>query len=162
MLYGEFENRLNMYSKNIMVEKSNKTLHSVFARWTSKDDDKSRKTVESKCVGREEKQEEGYDSDRGYDLLSKMWSREEREKQNRNIGREVERADEALRGNKDNIDGKIEESANEINDSTFTMTKRKYARGQQNVGSPAKARRSHTTWGEEERHRVEGDKNLCY
>jgi hypothetical protein len=63
----------------------------------------------------------------------------------------VERADEALRGNKDNIKGKIEESADEINDSTLTMTKRKYARGQQNVGSPAKATRSHTTRGEEER-----------
>jgi hypothetical protein len=61
-----------------------------------------------------EAEEEGYNSDRGYDLLSKTWSREEREKQNRNKGREVERADEALRGNKDNIEGKIEESANEM------------------------------------------------
>ncbi len=41
------------------------------ARWTSKDDDKSRKTVESKCVGSKEEEEEGYNSDRGYDLLSK-------------------------------------------------------------------------------------------
>jgi hypothetical protein len=80
-----------------------------------------------------------------------MWSREEREKQNSNKGREVERADEALRGNKDNIEDENEESADEINDSTFTMTKRKYARGQQNVGSLAKAMRSHTTWGEEEK-----------
>ncbi len=63
----------------------------------------------------------------------------------------MERADEALRGNKDNIEGKIEESANAINGSTFTMTKRKYERGQQNVGSLAKATRSHTTQGEEER-----------
>ncbi len=90
-------------------------------------------------------------SDRGYDLLSKTWLRKEREKQNRNKGREVERADEALRGNKDNIEGEIEESADEFNDSTFTLTKRKYARGQQNVGSPANATRSHTTWGEEKR-----------
>jgi hypothetical protein len=50
MMYGEFENWLNMYGKNITVRKSNTTLHSVLARWTSKDDDKSRKTVESKCV----------------------------------------------------------------------------------------------------------------
>ncbi len=150
MMYGEFENWLNMYGKNIMVGKSNKTLHSVFARWTSKDDDKSRKT-ESKCVGSKEEEEEGYNSDRGYNLLSKMWSREEREKQNRNKGREVERADEARRGNKDNIEGKIEESADEINDSTFTITKRKHARGQQHVGSREKATMSHTTWGEEER-----------
>ncbi len=151
MIYGEFENWLNMYGKNIMLGKSNKTLHSVLARWTSKDDDKSWKTVESKCIGSKEEDGEGLNSDRGYNLLSKMWSREEREKQNRNKGREVERADEALRGNKDNIEGEIEESSNEIDDSTFIMSKRKYARGQQNVGSPAKAMRSHTTWGEEER-----------
>ncbi len=150
-MYGEFENWLNMHGRNITVGKSNKTLHSVLARWTSKDDDKSRKTVESEWVGSKEEEEEGYNSDRGYNLLSKTLSREEREKQNRNKGREVERANEALRGNKDNIEDKIEESADEINDSTFTMTKRKYARGQQNVGSPAKATRSHTTWGEEER-----------
>ncbi len=151
MMYGEFENWLNMYGKNITVRKSNKTLHLVLARWTSKDDDKPRKTVESECIGSTEEEEEGYNSDRGNDLLSKTWSREERQKQNRNEGREVEKADEALRGNKDNIEGKIEESANEINDSAFTMTKRKYARGQQNVGSPEKATRSHTTRGEEER-----------
>ncbi len=107
--------------------------------------------MESKCIGSEEEEEEGYNSDRGYDLLSKTWLREEREKQIRNKGREVERADEALRGNNDSIEGKIEESADEINGSTFAMTKRKYARGQQNVGSPAKAMRSHTTQGEEER-----------
>ena len=47
VMYGEFENWLNMYSKNITVGKSNNTLHSVLARWTSKDDDKLRKTVES-------------------------------------------------------------------------------------------------------------------
>jgi hypothetical protein len=116
-----------------------------------KDDDKLRKTVESECVGYKEKEEERYNSDRGYNLLSKMWLREEREKQNRNKGREVERADEVLRGNKHIIEGKIEESADEINDSTCTMTKRKYLWGQQNVGSQAKAMRSHTTRGEEER-----------
>jgi hypothetical protein len=151
MMYGEFENWLNMYGKNITVGKSNKTLHSILARWTSKDNDKLRKTVESKCVGSKEEEEEGYNSDRGYNILSKTWSREERKKQNRNKGREVERADEALRGNKDNIEGKLEKSADEINNNTFTMTKRKYSRGQQNVGSPAKATRSHTTRGEEER-----------
>jgi hypothetical protein len=95
-----------MYGKNITVGKSKKMLHLVLVRWTSKDDDKLRKTVESKCIGSKEGDEEGYNSDRGHDLLSKTWSREEREKQNRNKGREVERADEALRGNKDNIEGK--------------------------------------------------------
>ncbi len=151
MMYGEFENWLNMYGKNITVGTSNKTLHLVLARWTLKDDDKSRKTGKSKCNGSKEEEEEGYYSDRGYDLLSKTWSREEREKQNRNKGSDVEKADEAQRGNKDDVEDKIEESADEINGSTFTLTKRKYARGQQNVGSPAKAMRSHTTMGEEER-----------
>ncbi len=66
MIYGDFENWLNMYGKNITVGKSDKTLHSVLARWASKDDDKSRKTVESKCVGSNEEEEEGYNSDRGY------------------------------------------------------------------------------------------------
>ncbi len=51
MMYGEFENWLNMYGKNIMVGKSNKTLHLALARWTSKDDDELRKTVQSKCNG---------------------------------------------------------------------------------------------------------------
>jgi hypothetical protein len=71
MIYGEFKSWLNMYGKNITVGKSNKTLHSVLVRWTSKDDDKSRKTVESKCTGSKKEEEEGYNSDRGYDLLSK-------------------------------------------------------------------------------------------
>jgi hypothetical protein len=65
MMYGEFENWFNMYGKNITVGKSNKTLHSVLERWTSKEDDKSRETVESKCVRSREEEEEGYNSDRG-------------------------------------------------------------------------------------------------
>ncbi len=120
MMYGEFENWLNMYSKNITVGKSNKTLHLVLGRWTSKDDDKSRKTAESKCNQSKEEEEEGYNLDRGYVLLSKTWSREEREKQNRSQGSDVEKADEAQRGNKDDVEDKIEESADEVSGSTFT------------------------------------------
>jgi hypothetical protein len=67
MLYGDFENWLNMYGKTITVGKSNKTLHSLLARRTLKDNDKSKKTVESDCDGSEEEEEEGYNSDRGYD-----------------------------------------------------------------------------------------------
>ncbi len=74
--------------------------------------------MDSECIESKEEEEEGYNSDKGYNLLSKTWSREEREKQNRNKGREVERADEALRGNKGNIEGEIKESTDEINDST--------------------------------------------
>jgi hypothetical protein len=152
-MYGEFENWLNMYGKIITVGKSNKTFHQVLARWTSKDDDKSRKTVESECDGSKEEEKEGYNSDRGYNLLSKTWSREERKKQNRNKGSDVEKAEEAQRGNKDNVEDKIEESADEINGSTFTLTKRKNVRGQQNVSSLAKAKRSHTTRGEGEKRK---------
>ncbi len=49
---------------------SNKTLHSVLGRWTLKDDDKSRKAVESESNGSKEEEEKRYNSDRGYDLLS--------------------------------------------------------------------------------------------
>jgi hypothetical protein len=52
--------------------------------------------------------------------------REEREKQNRNEGNDVEKADEARRGNKDDVEDRIEESANEINSSTFKLTKKIY------------------------------------
>ncbi len=85
--------------------------------------------MESKCVRSKEEEEQGYNSDRGYNLLSKTLLREERKKQNRNKGREVERADEALRGNKDIIEGKNEESADEINDSTFYNDKKKICKG---------------------------------
>jgi hypothetical protein len=71
MMYDEFEKWLNMYGKNITVGKSNKKLHSVLGKWTVKDDDKSRKTVESKCNGSKEEEEEGDNIDRGYNLLSK-------------------------------------------------------------------------------------------
>ncbi len=94
MMYGEFENWLNMYGKKITAGKSNKILHLVLVRWTSKDDDKSRKTVESKCVGIKEEEEEEYNSDRGYNLLSKTWLKEEMEKQNR---KKAERWKELMR-----------------------------------------------------------------
>ncbi len=73
----------------------------------------------------------------------------------------MEKADEALRGNKDNIEGKIEESADEINDSTFTMTKRKYARD--NIMWAVRQRQQGVILqGEKRKDGVEGDKNLCY
>ncbi len=103
MMYGEFENWLNMYGKNITIGKSNKTLHLVLARWTLKDDEKLKKTAESECNESKEEEEEGYNSDRGYDLLNKTWLREEREKQNGNKGSD-EKADEARRGNKNDVE----------------------------------------------------------
>ena len=58
-MYGEFENWLNEYGKDIKVGKSNKTLHSVLARRTTKDDDMPTKTGETECDGSEEEEDEG-------------------------------------------------------------------------------------------------------
>ncbi len=56
MMYGGFESWLNKYGKDITVGKnSNKTLHLVMVRWTSKDNDMSRKTLELECnISKEE------------------------------------------------------------------------------------------------------------
>ena len=70
-MYGEFENWQNVYGKDIEVGKSNKTLHLVLARQTTNDDNQPTKTVEAECDGSEEEEEEGYDSERGQDLLSR-------------------------------------------------------------------------------------------
>jgi hypothetical protein len=67
MMYGGFESWLNKYGKDITVGKnSNKTLHSIMARWTSKDNEMSRKTLELECnISKEEEEVEGYCSDKG-------------------------------------------------------------------------------------------------
>ncbi len=72
MMYGGFESWLNKYGKDITVGKnSNKTLHLVMAWWTLKDNDMSRKTLELKCnISKEEEEDNGYCSDKGYNLLS--------------------------------------------------------------------------------------------
>jgi hypothetical protein len=105
-------------------------------RWTTKDEDKPTKRVEAKCDGSEEEEDEGYNLDRGWDLLSKTWSREERERQTRNNnGSDVEQANEGEMGYKDGKDNDLEESEDE---------RKRKDRGQRNVGSPAKETRSHT------------------
>ena len=58
-MHGEFENWFNVYGKDIKVRKSNKTLHLILMRWTTKDD-KPTKRVEAKCDGSEEEEDEGY------------------------------------------------------------------------------------------------------
>jgi hypothetical protein len=59
MMYGGFESLLNKYGKDITVKKnSNKTLHLVMARWTLKDNEMSRKTLEWECnISKEEKED---------------------------------------------------------------------------------------------------------
>ncbi len=66
MIYGGFESWLNKYGKDIAVGKnSNKTLHSVMACWTLKDNDMSRKTLELECnISKEEEEDDGYCSNK--------------------------------------------------------------------------------------------------
>ncbi len=62
MMYGGFESWLNKYGKDITIGKnSNKKLHLVMARWTSKDNDMLRKILELECnISKEEEEDEGY------------------------------------------------------------------------------------------------------
>ncbi len=145
MMYGGFESWLNKYGKDITVgKKSNKILHSVMARWTSKDNDMSRKTLELECnISKEEEEDKGYCSDKGYKLLSKMWSREERNKEKRNEGIDVDRTDKASRGN-GNGKEKMSESGDEVHGRSFLLLRNRFDKGQQKMGSLAKETRSST------------------
>ncbi len=145
MMYGGFDSWLDKYGKDITVRKnSNKTLHSVMAQWTSKDNDMSRKTLELECnISKEEEEDNGYCSDKGYNLLSKFWSREERIKEKRNKGIDVDRTDKASRGN-GNDEEEMRESGNEGHCRSFLLLRNRLDKGQQNMGSPAKGTRSTT------------------
>ena len=77
--------------------------------WITKDDYTPTKTVEAECDGSQEEEAEGNDSDRGYDLLSTTWWREERERQNKNNdGSNVENANEGEMGYKDSEESEDE------------------------------------------------------
>jgi hypothetical protein len=142
-MYGGFKNWLNKYGKDITVRKnSNKTLHLVMARWTSKDNDMSRKSLELECNVSEE-EDKGYCSDKGYNLLSKMWLREERDKEKRNEGIDVDRTDKATRGNSKDKE-EMRESGDEVHGSSFLLLRNRFDKGQQNMSSPAKGTRSST------------------
>ena len=122
MMYSGFESWLNKYGKDITVGKnSNKTLHLVMARWTLKDNDMSRKTLELECnISKEEEEDDKYCSDKGYNLLSKTWSREERDKEKRNKGIDVDRTDKASRGNGDDEE-EMRESGDEVHGRSFLL-----------------------------------------
>jgi hypothetical protein len=64
-----------------------KTLHSVIARWTSKDKHKLGKSAELGSNESKVEEDEGYCLDKDTNLLSRTWLREEREKQTRNKDR---------------------------------------------------------------------------
>ncbi len=143
MMYGGFESWLNKYGKDITVRKNiNKTLHLVMARWTLKDNDMLRKSLELECNISEE-EDKGYCFDKGYNLLSITWSREERDKEKRNKGIDVDRTDKATRGSGDNKK-EMRESGNEVHGSSFLLLRNRFDKGQQNMSSPAKGTRSST------------------
>ncbi len=86
-IHGGFKTWLNKYGKKITVAKNPmKTLHSVIAMWTSKDERKSGKSAEPESNESKVEEDKGYCSDKGTNLLSWMCSRE-REKQKRNKDR---------------------------------------------------------------------------
>jgi hypothetical protein len=87
-IHGGFETWLNRYRKEITVVKNSmKTLHFVIARWTLKDESKPGKSVEPESNESKDKEDKVYCLDKGNNLLSRTWSREEREKQKRNKDR---------------------------------------------------------------------------
>ncbi len=63
------------------------TLHYIIARWTLKDERKSGKSAEPESNESEVEEDKGYCLDKGTNLLSRTWLREEREKQKRNKDR---------------------------------------------------------------------------
>jgi hypothetical protein len=64
-----------------------KTLHSVIAKWISKDERKLGKITEPESNESKVEEDKGYCLDKGTNLLSRTWLREEREKQTRNKDR---------------------------------------------------------------------------
>ncbi len=112
----------------------NKSLHFVMARWTSKDNDMSRKTLELECnISKEEEEDNGYCSNKGYNLLSKMWSREETDKEKRNKGIDMDRTDKASRGN-GNDEEEMRDSGDEVHGRSFLLLRNRLDKGQQNMG----------------------------
>jgi hypothetical protein len=82
-IYGGFETWLNKYGKEITVAKNLiKTLHSVIARWTLKDECKLGKSAELESNESEVEEDKGSCSDKGTNLLSRTWSREKRARNN--------------------------------------------------------------------------------
>jgi hypothetical protein len=100
--------------------------------------------LELECnISKEEEEDEGYCSDKGYNLLSKTWPREERDKEERNEGIEVDRTDKARRGD-GNDKEEIGESENEVHGRSFLLLRNRFDKGKQNMGSLAKGIRIST------------------
>jgi hypothetical protein len=87
------------------------------ARWTSKDKRKLGKSAELESNESEDKADKGYWSDKGKNLLSRTWSREEREKQKRNKDRNVNRQIDNKKRNNDKNSGNSEDIEDKVNSS---------------------------------------------
>jgi hypothetical protein len=88
-LYRGFDKWLNIYGRQIIVSKnSSKSLFSVVAPWTAKDDEDNDSSAETEEVepddGSDEDEEEGYCLDTGNNTLSITLAREEKERTTRN------------------------------------------------------------------------------
>ncbi len=70
-----------------------------------------------------------------------MWSREERDKEKRNKGIDVDRTDKASRRN-GNDKEEMNESGDEVHGRSFVLLRNRLDKGQQNMSSPAKETRS--------------------
>jgi hypothetical protein len=149
-MYAEFEQWLNEYGKNVKVGKRvNKTLHLVLARWISTEDRGLGHNNDNKEGDEEdeENKDEGYNSDIGYDLLSKRWSREETKMQDQHDDNNYK--DDDIESGQDN-----ESISMEVNERSGRRNK--VGKGEQSVGivgSPAKGTRSHTAWDYDRRVR---------
>ncbi len=69
--------------------------------------------------------------------------REERDKEKRNKGIDVDRTNKATRGN-GNDKEEMRESEDEVHGSSFLLLRNRFDKGQQNMSFPAKGTRSST------------------
>ncbi len=130
------------------------------ARWTLKDNDISRKTLELECnISEEGGEDDGYCSNKGYNLLSKTWSREERDKEKRNKGIGVDRTVKASRGNGNNKE-EMKESGDEVHGRSFLLLRNRLDEGQQNMGQRGQGVLQGETLDHREREEVERNKQL--
>jgi len=145
-MYAEFEQWLNEYGKNVKVGKRvNKTLHLVLSRWISTEDrgvgHKNDNEEGDKDEEDEENEDEGYNSDIGYDLLSRRWSIEETKKQDKHDNDDYEGTD--------NDDTESEQEKERISlemNERSGLRNNRISNGEQSVGSVgshARGTRSH-------------------
>ena len=113
-MYGGFATWVNKYGRDIIVAKnSTKSLHSVISTWVHDKNNKHLENRPSKNGGEHDsdnKEEDGYCSDKGTNRLSISWSKDERDR--------VDRVEEEVRDNskiRRGLDEESNESDNNMN-----------------------------------------------